>query len=325
MTVLVPVISYFPMLPLYHNFTTFAGYLVLFGFVFSGYLFWKGKNSPSPGIFGTSKNPIFDFYWGRELYPRIGEDLDLKQLVNCRFGLFLWQLIILMAWKANYELYQSAYDRGDFNWAFTANVLLQTFYLAKFYYSEDTYMFTIDTCVDRFGYYIAWGCMVWVPTFYTSSTLYMVRHSPIAGFTFLKFLVTVSLGLTMVALNYITDYQRKLARDTNGKCEIWGRPAQIIHATYESDDGKPVKTILLASGFWGMARHMNYAFEIGCTFIWSACAGFLSPIPHLYLIFLIFLLIHRSFRDDHKCQEKYGKYWSQYREMVPFRILPFVF
>ncbi|RWS10142.1 7-dehydrocholesterol reductase-like protein [Dinothrombium tinctorium] len=325
MTLVVPLIAYFDMLPLYNNFVTFAAYLVVFGFLFSIFLYIKGKVAPSPGIFRSSGNPIFDFYWGTELYPRVGEFLDLKQIIICRFGLFLWQLIILVAWKANFELYQASYARGYINWAFTANVLLQSLYLAKFYYWEDGYMSTIDIAFDHFGYYTAWGCIAFVPTFYTSPSLYLVRHSPITGFHIIKFLTTTMIGVSMLILNYITDYQRQVVRKTDGKCEIWGKPAKIIRAVYHDEDNKPVQSLLLASGFWSCARHMNYAFEIGLAFVWSATASFISPIPYFYVIFLTILLVHRSLRDDHKCRLKYGKYWEEYCQLVPYRIFPFVF
>lgn len=48
--------------------------------------------------------------------------------------------MVLACWKANYELYNANYNRGEINWPLTATTLLQTYYLAKFYYWEDGYM-----------------------------------------------------------------------------------------------------------------------------------------------------------------------------------------
>ncbi len=101
---------------------------------------FTGLLIPDPGICDITKNPIFDYYWGIELYPHLGPFVSLKILINSRFGLFLWQLIILMAWKANYELYIASYNRGEINWPMTATTLLLSIYLAKFYYWEDGYM-----------------------------------------------------------------------------------------------------------------------------------------------------------------------------------------
>ena len=30
-------------------------------------------------------------------------------------------------------------------------------------------------------------------------------------------------------------------------------------------------------------------------------------------------------RDDHKCSTKYGPAWEQYKKVVPYRIIPFVY
>ena len=95
---------------------------------------------PDPGYFEVTMNPIFDYYYGIELYPHLGKYISLKMLINCRFGLMLWQLIVLMAWKANYELYYTEYSKGHIMNAATVSAILQTVYLAKFYYWEDGYM-----------------------------------------------------------------------------------------------------------------------------------------------------------------------------------------
>jgi hypothetical protein len=40
------------------------------------------------------------------------------------------------------------------------------------------------------------------------------------------------------------------------------------------------------------------------------------------LIGWMLLLIHRSIRDDHMCQEKYGDDWQTYKKLVPYRFIP---
>ena len=37
------------------------------------------------------------------------------------------------------------------------------------------------------------------------------------------------------------------------------------------------------------------------------------------------LLTHRTYRDDDKCQKKYGVFWNQYRHLVPNRIIPYIY
>lgn len=68
----------------------YGEYLFLFNvgaLIFCLFLYFKGRFFPSSTDNGSSGNPIFDYYWGVELYPRIGS-LDLKLLTNCRWGIF---------------------------------------------------------------------------------------------------------------------------------------------------------------------------------------------------------------------------------------------
>lgn len=85
------------------------------------------------------------------------------------------------------------------------------------------------------------------------------------------------------------------------------------------------KSLLLASGWWGLARHFHYLPEIAASFFWTAPAMFGKRPPYLYVIFLTLLLIDRSIRDDKRCSAKYGKHWVKYCELVPYKIVPGIF
>ncbi|KAI1289526.1 7-dehydrocholesterol reductase [Halotydeus destructor] len=326
MATVVPLVWSYPMLAWYYKFTTLSAILVISGILFCIFLFVKGHTCPSPGDFGSSGNPIFDFYWGLELYPRYGFDnlFDWKTIVISRFSLIVWQAIVLVAWKANYELHTAAYRKGDVSWSMSAATILQTVYLIKFYLWEDGYMSTIDTSVDRFGFYVAWGCIAWVPNFYTLTSLYLVKHTP-SGIGVVGFGVCVVLGLSMTILTYLADRQRQVCREKGGKFSIFGKPAKVIHAVYENQNGEKKRNTLLVSGFWGISRHFNYVLELGSALIWSACGGWSSWLPYLYFIFLLILLVHRSHRDERKCRAKYGKYWEAYCTQVPFKMVPYLY
>ena len=41
----------------------------------------------------------------------------------------------------------------------------------------------MDIQHDRAGYYICWGCLVWLPCIYTSQSYYMVMHPVQLGAT----------------------------------------------------------------------------------------------------------------------------------------------
>ncbi|KAE8673406.1 Ergosterol biosynthesis ERG4/ERG24 family isoform 2 [Hibiscus syriacus] len=52
-----------------------------------------GHVAPSSTDSGSSGNLIIDFYWGMELYPRIGKSFDTKVFTNCRFGMMSWAVL----------------------------------------------------------------------------------------------------------------------------------------------------------------------------------------------------------------------------------------
>ena len=80
------------------------------------------------------------------------------------------------------------------------------------------------------------------------------------------------------------------------------------------------------SGWWGLARHVNYLGEV-TQGIALALPGYLatgSLVPWLYPLYYVLLFVGRQIDDDLACAAKYGAAWESYCSMVPYRILPFV-
>lgn len=172
---------------------------------------------------------------------------------------------------------------------------------------------------------IAWGCIAFVPGFYTLSSIYLVKNSPRTSHDALIGTLILVLGLASVILNYWIDYQRQVVRKTDGNCLIWGKKPVLIRAKYRDEKGNEKNSVLLASGFWSVARHFNYVFELGLTLAFGLPALSSSILPYLYLFFLTTLLVHRAIRDDDKCSKKYGRYWVEYCKLVPYKIVPGLF
>ncbi len=51
-----------------------------------------------------------------------------------------------------------------------------------------------------------------------------------------------------------------------------GSPRKIV-AKYTTGDGREKTSLLLTSGWWGLARHFHYLPEILAAFFWSMPAG----------------------------------------------------
>jgi 7-dehydrocholesterol reductase len=122
--------------------------------------------------------------------------------------------------------------------------------------------------------------------------------------------------------NYFADAQRQRVRATGGHTTVWGRPPVLIVGHYRTSDGEAKENLLLASGFWGIARHFHYVPEILGAFFWTLPVLFASALPWFYPVFLTILLVHRAFRDDARCAAKYGADWDRYRARVPYKIIP---
>ncbi|CAG0919249.1 unnamed protein product [Notodromas monacha] len=304
-------------LKIYDNFPQILGALNTCALLLCVVLLIKGRLSPDVREKTVMKKfPIaYEFYSGKELHPRL-LGVDVKQFTNCRFGMVAWQIFILAFFFAGIK-------REGFNYGFAVNVLLQSIYVAKFWWWESGYFWTLDVALDRAGYYLCWGCLVWVPVLYTFSSYFMVAHPPLTSplISLLIFFV----GLSAVIINYAVDREKEIFRKTGGECEIRGEPAKYIDVEYVDEKKRLRKSKLLISGFWGTLRHLNYNFEILAAFSWSCVGWHHGLAPFYYVVFLTGLLVHRVFRDEEKCRRKYGKYWEKYCSIVRYRMIPYVF
>ena len=82
---------------------------------------------------------------------------------------------------------------------------------------------------------------------------------------------------------------------------------------------------LITSGWWGASRHINYLGDIINGVAWCLPCGCSHALPYFYAIYFTILLIQRERRDNAKCQRQYGDDWTRYCEIVPYRIVPYVY
>jgi 7-dehydrocholesterol reductase len=97
-----------------------------------------------------------------------------------------------------------------------------------------------------------------------------------------------------------------------------------LPCAYVTKDGQKRESALLLSGWWGWARHMNYTGDLLLTLAFSMACGFEYLFPYFYLVYLTILLVHRCFRDEQRCREKYGEQWTEYCRLVPYRFIPYI-
>lgn len=302
---------------LYDHFGPLLAFLGKSAIVATILLYFRGIYYPTNSDSGTTGHGIiWDMWHGTELHPEIFS-VSLKQLINCRFAMMGWSVAVIAFAAKQRELY------GYISNSMIVSAFLQTVYIFKFFCWEGGYFNSVDIIHDRFGFYIFWGCSAFLPSIYTLTSYYLTTH-PVTWSNPAAIAIAV-IGLAAVACNYATDLQRQSFRAANGELKIWGRKPRIIHAEYTTGDGKKRRSLLLASGWWGLSRHINYVFEITLAFCWSLPAAASGIIPYVYVTFLTILLTDRAYRDELRCSEKYTKYYDEYRRLVPWRMIPGIY
>ena len=168
-----------------------------------------------------------------------------------------------------------------------------------------------------------------IPSVYVSHSYFLAavgqQHQPGGDLSPAVAALLLAFGLLAIYVNWAADAQRAHVREAHPHALVWGAKPTVILAKYSS--GKEKRTsILLASGWWGVARHFHYLPEILASVAWSAPAALVGGgnalVPWFYCAFLTVLLLDRAYRDDARCQEKYGKSWDKYKALVPYRIIP---
>ena len=67
---------------------------------------------------------------------------------------------------------------------------------------------------------------MWVPSVYTSHTLYLTDHPNDLGLPMAALILLT--GLASIYVNYNADHHKEIVRNTKGQCTIWGRKPDVI-------------------------------------------------------------------------------------------------
>jgi 7-dehydrocholesterol reductase len=298
------------------NFIPFIMTANILGLLFVTYLYFRSKDNyyDKEKDDKEKRSELFKFFRGFEHHPKLF-GVDIKQWTNCRFGMIAWQIIILL-----FMFYY--FNKNGFNNGIFVTVLLQSIYIGKFFFWETGYFNTLDITLDRAGYYICWGCLVFLPSLYTYSTYYLINQKGDISKKVAIFILLM--GIIFTYKNYDVDRQKEIFKKDKEKSIINGKPAKYMDVKYKKD-GKDVDSKLLLSGDWGITRHNNYTYEILTSAMWSMPGYKYGIMPFIYLIYIIILLVHRIYRDEDKCSKKYGKYWDEYCKIVRYRLIKGVY
>ena len=289
------------------NFLQLLAASTAFSFLLAWYVY---VDSFVPGTMlaehGATGTPSYDWFIGRGLNPRVGE-LDLKCFSELRPGLMLWPILNFAFLARQYATLGRVTDS-----MVLVNVF-QFWYVLDSFINEEAVLTTMDITTDGFGFMLSFGDLAWLPFTYSLQARYLAMYPVDLG-------VLGVLGVLAVqAAGYI------IFRGANGqknKFRTDPNDPRVAHLKFiETRSGSK----LLISGWWGVARHINYLGDWIMAWAWCLPTGFRTPVTYFYVVYFAVLLIHRDRRDEDKCVTKYGEDWARYMKFVPWRILPGVY
>jgi len=201
------------------------------------------------------------------------------------------------------------------NPGFLAAAAMLTFFIWDYFTFEKTHLYTRGFTSERVGFKLGFGCLAFLPYFYPAA-LWATAGLPDPGRPAWLTAFYALVFLSGWALSRGAGLQKYYFKTDPAKRFLGIRPRAI------SDD----KLSLLASGFWGKSRHLNYLGEalMGCGI--ALAAGY-PGIPWVWLhpLYLAALLLARQIDDDRACEAKYGELWARYKEKARYRIIPYIY
>ncbi|KAE8132081.1 ergosterol biosynthesis ERG4/ERG24 [Aspergillus pseudotamarii] len=297
----------------------------------------------APG--GHTGNALYDFFIGRELNPRVqlpipfvseaSRTIDIKVWCEMRPGLLGWNILNLSNIARQYRTYGYVTDSIVLSTAF------QLFYVLDGLYMEPAVLTTMDVIMDGMGFMLSFGDMVWVPFVYNFQTRYLAVYPLELGLRGILLILAVT-GVGYSIFRGANNQKNRFRTDPNDP-----RVKQIKYI--ETASGSK----LMISGWWGMARHINYLGDWLMSWAYSLPTGFAGytiiesinqtgdvqkqvvqtpevrgwgmVYTYFFLIYFGVLLIHRERRDEEKCKRKYGADWNRYTSIVRSRIVPGIY
>lgn len=292
---------------LYHNYLAFASATIVFSTIISLYLYARSfRKGVVLALGGNSGNPLYDFFIGRELNPRI-LSFDWKVFCELRPGLIGWVIINYCMLVAQYE------KHGHVTTSMILVCVFQSWYVLDSLLFEEAILTTMDIVHDGFGFMLAFGDLAWVPFTYSLQARYLVDHPidlqwwAVAGIVLLK------------GCGYFIFRAANLQKDT------FRRDSTHPSVRHLKSISTKKGTRLIISGLWGTCRHPNYVGDLLMALSWSLPCGFGSFLPYFYITYFTLLLIHRQLRDEAHCSEKYGQDWNRFCQIVKWRLIPGIY
>ncbi|KAI6190684.1 7-dehydrocholesterol reductase [Aphelenchoides bicaudatus] len=264
----------------------------------------------------SDSTSLHSFYFGRHSQPSIF-DMDVKAFLTNRVMCPIWACYLISAFARQRFLFDKTTP------AFLCTALLHFLYLFRRVWSDNCSPDTLDNQNDRAGFYRLWGVLVFLPTLYLTPVTLSCQTDSTPSNTFCT--IVFIFGLCFQLLTSSIDGQKREFRLMNGQMKINDKDPYYVLAKYRRETGEGATNLLLGSGFYGSARHLNYTFEFFSFLAWTLPLRFEYPVAYFPVLFLLLLLLGRMSRDELRCLLKYHQNWIQYTNRVPYLLIPHVY
>lgn len=277
----------------------------------------SGRTSRSPAsIKGKIGGFLVDFWSGRSVRPRW-------------FGLD-WKMVLFRPASVGLVLLESAYilsqwERfGRVSPALVTLAVMHFIWVLDFFAFEDTWCHTFEVRYESMGYLKISEALL-LPFLYSIAASYLSSRPDVGRLTAadgsLNIHQTITLAFSIVL--FFVGYW--IYRSSNSQKDLFRRhPGHPSFAGVRTISG-PHTQRLLAGGLWGVVRHPNYLGDLLMAYAQPLLAGFSSPIPWFYPLFLTCILLNRIRRIERLTSEKYGISMNVYKKFVPCKLVPRIY
>ncbi|KAJ5491513.1 Delta(24(24(1)))-sterol reductase [Penicillium diatomitis] len=269
-----------------------------------------------------SGSPIYDFFMGAELNPRIGM-LDFKMFYEVRIPWFILLLITCSVAARQYETL--GYVSAEVVFLVGAHYLY-TNACAK---AEEMIITTWDMYFEKLGFLLTFWNMAGVPFTYCHCALYFANHDP-SEYRWNRFALALFAALYIFfywmwdsANGQKNAFRHKTRGEFHKRNTFPQVPWQAIEnpMTIRTDAGDDI----MVDGWYAIIRKPNYVPDMFFSFAWGMITGFKSVFPWFYFVFFMMMILHRTNRDVNRCRRKYGEAWKRYEKEVPYLFVPYIF
>ena len=250
-----------------------------------------------------------DLWFGR------AKDAQIKNgLIDAKLWFYLIGAVMLQLNVLSFAAYHIL-NVANINFGFLLGCGMLTWFCFDYLIFEKIHLWTYDFIAERVGFKLGFGCLAFYPYFYSVS-LWFTAHLPNPGHPAWVTNFFGALFLCGWVFTRGANMQKYFFKTMPDKKFLWIKPEALSDGNMR----------LLANGFWGASRHINYLGEIIQALAIALAPGYFGIwMVWLYPLYYIGLMFSRQADDDKICRAKYGELWDQYTQKAKYKIIPFIY